>query len=162
MTRTLTTIALMLSLCSFSCFADFDFAGKGTLTYPTGLKKEFEFGFSWQATTGQMRIGKKSYAMKELPESYSVALALSQDDKNVWVQEFAKGYFEQFEWALGEHTITLKKQVFSNPVKGDYVLNIDGTDYFFTGRASSLNIEFDEAGIKQITADGVSKDMGNK
>lgn len=67
MTRTLTTITLMLSLCSFSCFADFDFAGKGTLTYPTGLKKEFEFGFSWQATTGQMRIGKKKLCYERAP-----------------------------------------------------------------------------------------------
>ncbi|OUL59392.1 hypothetical protein [Pseudoalteromonas ulvae] len=154
-----------LMLCLIYCpasFADFDLPGKGELIYPTGMVKPFEFGFGWNEAQSKIRIGNKQYDLNELPESYSVAIAMSKDEKNVWVQEFAKGYFEQFNWQIGSHVISLRKQSFDHAVKGDYVLTVDGTDYFFVSRAASITIKFAQDGIESVTADGVTKDMGNK
>ena len=156
-----TLAAFFLFYCPAS-FADFDLPGKGELIYPTGMVKPFEFGFGWNEAQSKIRIGNKHYDLKELPESYSVAIAMSKDEKNVWVQEFAKGYFEQFNWQIGSHVITLRKQSFDHAVKGDYVLTVDGTDYFFVSRAASITIKFAQDGIESVTADGVTKDMGNK
>jgi len=143
-------------------FANFNLMGNGTLTYPTGISKPFNFGFAWNDKTQKFTIGKKSYSMEQVPDSYSIALAISKNEKTIWVQEFAKGYFEQFEWNIGKHHVQLKKEKFENQVLGNYVLILDENQYFFTSRAASLTIKFNESGIKGISIDGVTKDFGTK
>jgi hypothetical protein len=152
---------IFLQLISVPVWAAFDLPGKGIVTYPTGSQKEFEFGFAWDPEAGTFRIGKKAYDM-DLPESYSVAITLSKDDSKVWVQEFTPGFIEGFKWDIGNHTLSLRKQVFSKPVKGDYVLNLDGIDYFLMLNNISVTLNFSENGIENISIDGVTKDMGTK
>ncbi|PAJ73497.1 hypothetical protein CJF42_15625 [Pseudoalteromonas sp. NBT06-2] len=142
--------------------ANFDFKGNGTLIYPTGISKPFNFGFAWNNTAQVFTIGEKTYSMEQVPDSYSIVLAISKNEKTVWVQEFAKGYFEQFEWKIGKYHVQLKKEKFENKVLGNYVLILDGNQYFFTSRAASLTIKFNEEGIKGIAIDGVVKDFGTK
>ncbi|MFC3033371.1 hypothetical protein ACFOEE_12660 [Pseudoalteromonas fenneropenaei] len=153
--------ALLLTLVSLPCMADFTVPGNGKVGYPTGAEKPFEFGFAWQAETGQFSIGSKSYEM-DLPESYSVALTLSKDDSKVWVQEFTPGFIESFEWQIGEHLVSLKKKQFSQPVKGDYVLTLNGIDYFLARNNISITITFNQQGVEDVKLDGVTKDMGTK
>jgi len=147
---------------AFPSFANFDLKGSGTLSYPTGISKPFNFGFAWNNKTEKFTIGQKPYSMEQVPDSYSIALAISKNEKSVWVQEFAKGYFEQFEWKIGKHHVQLKKQKFENKVLGNYVLILDDNQYFFTSRAASLTIKFNENGIKGISIEGVTKDFGTK
>lgn len=147
---------------SLPAFANFNFKGDGTLSYPTGISKPFNFGFAWNDKTQKFTIGNKSYSMEQVPDSYSIALAISKNEKTVWVQEFAKGYFEQFEWQIDKHTLKLEKQKFENKVLGNYVLTLDDNQYFFTSRAASLTIKFNEDGIKGISIEGVTKDFGTK
>ena len=149
-------------LISNSAFANFNLSGQGTLTYPTGVSKLINFGIAWSDKTQQFTIGKKSYPMKQVPDAYSIALAVNKDEKTVWVQEFAKGYFEQFKWTIGDHVVQLKKEKFENKVLGNYVLVLDDNRYFFTSRAASLTIKFNKNGIKGISIDGVTKDFGTK
>ncbi|WP_440053715.1 hypothetical protein ACSLBF_12505 [Pseudoalteromonas sp. T1lg65] len=145
------------------CRADFDFKGEGTLVYPTGVEKEFEFGFAWNKANGKFRIGENSYDMSELPEAYSVALTLSKDNTKVWIQEFNQGFIGGFTWQIGNHTITLSKTDFhSSEVIGDYVLSVDGIDYFFTRSNVSITLSFSQDGIDNVKVDGVKKDMGTK
>jgi len=153
---------ICILLFSFPSFANFDLKGNGTLSYPTGISKPFNFGFAWNNKTEKFTIGQKSYSMEQVPDSYSIALAISKNEKSVWVQEFAKGYFEQFEWKIGKHHVQLKKQKFESKVLGNYVLILDDNQYFFTSRAASLTIKFNEDGIKGISIDGVTKDFGTK
>lgn len=153
---------ICILLFSFPSFANFDLKGNGTLSYPTGISKPFNFGFAWNNKTEKFTIGQKSYSMEQVPDSYSIALAISKNEKSVWVQEFAKGYFEQFEWKIGKHYVQLKKQKFESKVLGNYVLILDDNQYFFTSRAASLTIKFNEDGIKGISIDGVTKDFGTK
>ena len=143
-------------------YADFDYVGAGTLQYPTGAEKAFKFGFAWQASSNKFRIGDKSYEMSELPESYSIAITLSKDKDKVWVQEFNKGFIEGFEWKLGKHQLSLKKQDFKGSVIGNYQLTFNKIDYFLARPNISVEISFTEEGIGSIKLDGVTKDMGMK
>ncbi|MEO2266382.1 hypothetical protein [Pseudoalteromonas pernae] len=150
------------SMMSTPCFADFDFVGKGTTQSATGEQKAFSFGFGWQADKGKLRIGKKTYDMDSLPESYSLALVLSKDEKQVWLQEFHNGWFESFYWELGDHVIRLDKREFDPPVKGNYELKIDDRSFFLMNNNVAITLNFSEDGIESITATGVNKNMGTK
>jgi len=158
----LNAFCLISLLFASSAYADFDFAGKGSITYPTGIEKAFEFGFSWDQAKEKFRIGSKSYDMSSLPESYSIAITLSKDDSKVWVQEFNAGFIDSFEWRLGEQTIALRKKEFKVPVKGNYVLSLNNIDYFLVKNNVSIQIKFKKDGIDNIKIDGVTKDMGAK
>ena len=122
--------AAVCTLFSSSVWADFDYPGEGKVRYPTGLEKPFAFGFGWNEADGKFKIGSKTYAM-QLPESYSIAITLSKDEEQIWVQEFNNGFIESFNWQIGEHSLQLKKSKFKDPVKGDYVISLDNKDYFF-------------------------------
>ncbi|RZM78109.1 hypothetical protein [Pseudoalteromonas rubra] len=159
----LTKLVYLLTLFSAGhVWADFDLPGKGQLVYPTGVAKEFNFGFGWQSDTQKFRIGERSYDMAQIPESYSIAITLSKDDSKVWVQEFNPGFIEGFSWQLGEHKLELFKKQFMSPVKGDYVLRLDDIDYFLVRNNLSVTIKFTEQGIDNIKLDGVTKNMGTK
>lgn len=80
----------------------------------------------------------------------------------MWVQEFNNGFIEAFDWQIGKHTVSLKKQQFKDPVKGNYVIELNGRSYFFTRNNASIVINFDENGIETIAIDGVTKNMGTK
>jgi len=155
-------IATMFLTASHHSLADFSLPGKGTITYPTGTEKPFEFGFAWQQSSGKFTIGSKSYDMDQIPNSYSVAITLSKDEQQVWVQEFNNGFIQAFNWQIGEHTIELKKQQFSSSVKGDYVIELNNRSYFFTRNNASIVMNFNSEGIETIAIDGVTKNMGTK
>ncbi|KPH64697.1 hypothetical protein AMS58_11175 [Pseudoalteromonas porphyrae] len=154
-------LGVLFTLCSSYAWADFDYPGEGKVSYPTGVEKPFKFGFGWQKNNEQFTIGTKSYNM-QLPESYSIAITLSKDEQQIWVQEFNNGFIEGFNWKIGEHTLALEKRQFKDPVKGNYVISLDNKNYFFARNNISIMIKFSEEGIETIAIDGVTKDMGTK
>ena len=94
----------------------------------------------------------------DVPEKYSIWVSL-HNNEHVFIQEFTKGYFKGFDWQLGKHTVKLSKKVFKDRrVKGDYVLNIDGEDYYFAKTTAQINIHFTKKGIRTIDTDGFVKD----
>lgn len=161
MIKLISSMSILLSLCSCPAWADFDYPGEGKVRYPTGVEKPFKFGFGWQADSKKFTIGEKSYDM-QLPESYSIAITLSKDEQQIWVQEFNNGFIESFNWQIGEHTLQLKKQKFKDPVKGDYVISLDNKDYFFARNNISIMVKFKDEGIDSVAIDGVTKNMGTK
>ena len=157
-----TLFALATLAMSMPCFADFDYVGKGTTANSAGQQTPFTFGFAWDSEQGTLRIGNKSYDMDTLPESYSLALVLSKDDSQVWLQEFHSGWFDSFYWQLGEHVIRLEKGQFEQQVKGNYELHIDDRSYFFTSNNAAIKVNFAAEGVESITVSGVTKNMGTK
>ncbi|WP_404340682.1 hypothetical protein [Pseudoalteromonas mariniglutinosa] len=149
------------SLVCHQALADFSYSGEGKLTYPTGVEKPFQFGFAWQQQTNTFQIGSKGYEMP-LPESYSIAITLSKDEQQVWVQEFNNGFFEGFSWQIGDNLITLEKRQFTEPVKGDYVISLNNRNYFFARNNISIVVKFAADKITSVVIDGVTKDMGTK
>ncbi|NQZ11113.1 MAG: hypothetical protein HRT35_28505 [Algicola sp.] len=149
-----------MMLCSFGAQADFDYAGKGLLKYPTGMEKEFSYGFTFkQGENGySFKVGEQQMNTADVPAKYSIWLTLHKNE-NVFVQEFAKGYFQAFKWQLGEHSIELKKKVMeSKRVKGDYVLIIDGEEFYFKGKSGQIDIMFNKTGIRAISTSGFVRD----
>ena len=153
--------AVLLTISPLS-YADFDFKGPGELRFPTGVSDGFYFGFGWEEAAKKFRIGPKQYTMSDIPDSYSIAITLSKDGSNVWIQEFYQGFIEEFQWQLGNNKLTLKKGDFGKSVKGNYVLTLNGTEYFFERNNISIDVVFDNADIKHIKLEGVIKNMGTK
>ncbi|MFY8273090.1 hypothetical protein AAEU32_03050 [Pseudoalteromonas sp. SSDWG2] len=158
-TKILLAAALLTSM---PCLADFDFVGKGETKNAQGEASAFSYGFAWNSDKKQFRIGKKTYDMDTLPESYSIAFVLSKDEKNVWVQEFKSDWVESFYWELGNHIIRLEKRNFEQPVMGNYELKIDDRSFFLNNRNIAIKLNFGKDGIDSITASGVTKNMGTK
>ncbi|WP_372767032.1 hypothetical protein [Pseudoalteromonas sp.] len=152
---------LLMCLCG-NAKANFDLPGNGFITYPSGLKKEFNFGFKWDSKKKQFTIGSQQYPMDQLPDSYSIALTLAGDDQAVFVQEFANGYISEFVWNIGPHTIKLEKKRLDYPVRGDYILWIDQYDYFLKNSNPTVKLVFNKEGINYIIPSGIHKDKGKK
>lgn len=159
------SLAILLTLMlSFAAQAEFEYNGQGKLVYPTGMEKPFNFGFAFKkADYGYIfKIGSREMEVEQIPSKYSIWINMHQE-KNVFIQEFAKGYFQGFEWTLGDHKLSLTKKVFKGKrAKGDYVLNIDGVNYFFKGKNGQIDILFSKDGIRAIETDGFVKDIGLK
>lgn len=155
-------LILLLSCISFICQASFELPGSGTVTYPSGINKEFNFGFKWDKKNKQFTIGSQQYPMEQLPDSYALALTLAGDDQAVFVQEFANGFISEFEWQIGSHLIRLEKNRSEYPVRGDYVLWIDQYNYYLANGNPSIKLVFDKSGINYIIPSGITKDKGKK
>jgi len=61
-----------------------------------------------------------------------VTITQSKDESRVWVQEFKNRFTEGFNWQIGEHTVSFKKQKFSDRVKGDYFIKLNNRSYFLS------------------------------
>ncbi|CCQ09368.1 Predicted secreted protein [Pseudoalteromonas luteoviolacea B = ATCC 29581] len=150
-----------LLVLSTSSYADFEAPGKGVALLMGGVEKPFEFGFEWFAPEDKFTIGKKAYNM-DLPESYSIAMTLDKEEEQVWIQEFHKGFITGFNWEVGPHKLSLRKEVFAQRVKGDFILNVDGIDYFLLLNNVSIDFHFKNDGIDMIKLEGVTKDRGTR
>lgn len=150
-----------LLLTSVPSFADFSLNGKLKLTFPSGAVKEVDFplSYSHKDFDHTFVVGSQSFAVSGQPESYSFAVLLKSNNY-VWIQEFSKDQFKSFTLTLGEHNFSLKKQVLNKPVKGDYILTIDGKDYFFQHTLAQINFKFDDDGITEISVDGLVASLG--
>lgn len=153
-------LLILLALISFQLRANFELPGNGTITYPSGIKKEFNFGFKWDKHNKLFTIAGKEYAMDQLPSSYSLSLTLTGDEQTVYVQEFASGFISEFEWQIGPHKIKLVKTRFEDPVKGDYVLWVDKSSYFLVNKNPSIKLVFNQEGIHYILPSGITTDSG--
>ena len=163
MTKTLTQtliVFLTLLLVSNNALADFDLKGKGNLIYPTGMKKPFEYGFGFkQSNEGyKFRVGEQVMNTTDLPAKYTIWISV-HNNESIFVQEFTKGYFKEFDWTLGDHEVKLTKKVFKKRrVKGDYVLTINGEEFYFAKDTAQINIHFTQKGVRNIDTDGFVKD----
>ena len=163
MTKTLTQILIaffILLLTSGQALADFDLKGKGNLIYPTGMKKPFEYGFAFkQGNEGYtFRVGQQTMNTTDLPAKYTIWVSL-HNNESIFIQEFTKGYFKEFDWKLDNHEVKLTKKKFKkNRVKGDYVLTINDEEYYFAKTTAQINIHFTKKGVRQIDTDGFTKD----
>jgi hypothetical protein len=154
-------MSCVVLIATFGAHADFNIKGDLKVIYPTGQTKDVDMSLSYQASEydHKFKVGKYEYSVTGQPERYSFALVL-QKNNFLWVQEFTKGYFEGFEWTLGDHKLKLYKEVLAKPVMGDYILTIDDKDYFFQKRLAQLTVIFDEDGVKEIEVDGMVASLG--
>lgn len=142
-------------------FADFNLDGQLKLKSPYGDKTEIPFPLSYSQKDDKHKfvIGPHSFNVTGQPQSYSFAMLL-QDNNYVWLQEFSDKQFKSFALTLGEHQLSLSKRILNEPVKGDYILTVDGTDYFFQNKMAQINFIFNDEGIEEIEVDGMTVSLG--
>ena len=164
----ISSVALLASFISPLSQADFDLKGTLNITYANGDTKKIDMPLAYKAEgyDHSFTVGKSVYNVSGQPEAYSFALVL-QKNNLVWVQEFTKGYFESFEWNIADHKIKLRKKILPQPVMGDYILTIDGNDYFYSNKYAQLTFAFNDEGIDNISVSGMVasfgfKDMGDE
>ncbi|GAB2992229.1 hypothetical protein [Psychrosphaera aestuarii] len=158
LSKVIITTSLILSSNSY---AEFKLDGNLTVVDPYGKThtKEMPMGFASSAEKQTFTIGPHTYKVPGQPEKYSIAIVL-QDNNFVWVQEFHNKPIKTFEWQLGEHKISLIKEILMKPVKGDYILSIDDKDYFFNNRLAQVTFIFNEEGIENIDVSGMVASLG--
>ncbi|EWH09072.1 hypothetical protein DS2_14409 [Catenovulum agarivorans DS-2] len=158
--RSIMYLCLLALFVSTKASAEFDLPGQAIIVYPSGLKKPVDFGFSYKMTDEGTRFsaGNSSVAVSQVPEQYTLALYLHQD-QYIWVSEFSKGYFSTFVYKIGDHVIELRKAPNRN-IKGKYELIIDGKISLFDTNTIQLDFAFDENGIKRIIPRGAIKNIG--
>lgn len=155
-------VVFLLSFFCACAHADFNYVGKGKLRFPTGTETDLEFPLAaTKINTGfSFKVGQQELEVAQVPEKYSIWFSMNKAHE-VYVQEFASTYLQEFELQLGEYDITLKKKVLKpKPAKGDYVLSINNLDYFFTSNQGQIDILMNEEGIVAIEANGFAKDLG--
>lgn len=135
--------------------------GKLVVTDPYKKKheKNMPMGFSDDGNLQKFIIGENQYKVPGKPEKYSIAILL-QDNNFVWVQEFHSKPLKSFTWQLGEHKISLYKEILRKPVKGDYILSIDDKDYFFNNRLAQITFIFNDEGIESFDVSGMVASLG--
>lgn len=163
MLKIISRFALISSLAFISApsFADFNFDGQLKITFPSGAKKEMPFPLSYSQKDGKhiFVVGPNSFNVAGQPKSYSFAMLLKTNNY-AWLQEFSNNQFKSFSLTLGEHKLALSKQILNEPVKGDYILTINDTDYFFQNRMAQINFIFNDDGIEEIEVDGMTVSLG--
>ncbi len=154
---------LLCSLFLLSPFshANFKLDGKLELTFPSGEVKKLDFPLSYVHENYEHTfvVGQHTFDVTGQPESYSFALLL-KNNNYVWLQEFSKKQFKSFDLTLGDNKLKLVKRILKKPVKGDYILTINGKDYFFQHTLAQINFAFDDDGISEISVDGMVASLG--
>ncbi|MDA8622448.1 hypothetical protein N9L48_07385 [Psychrosphaera sp.] len=158
---------LMLLVSSFTALGEdtsangFLLEGKLVVTdpYKRVHEKNMPLGFSNEGNIQKFIIGENQFKVPGKPEKYSIAILL-QDNNFVWVQEFHSKPIKSFVWQLGEHKISLVKEILRKPVKGDYILSIDDKDYFFNNRLAQVTFIFNDEGIESFDVSGMVASLG--
>lgn len=157
-------IVLLSSIAAFAeeqSSAGFLLEGKLIVTDPYKKihEKNMPMGFSDDGNVQKFIIGENQHKVPGKPEKYSIAILL-QDNNFVWVQEFHSKPLKSFTWQLGEHKISLVKEILRKPVKGDYILSIDDKDYFFNNRLAQITFIFNDEGIESFDVSGMVASLG--
>ncbi|QBL08954.1 hypothetical protein E0Z06_05220 [Rheinheimera sp. D18] len=149
---------LALSLYSTVSQAQFDISGEGKVYLTNGSTQEFDFGFSYFRQEGRYRfiVGRHNLAVHKVPKKYSLALVL-QDEKQIWVTDFINEPLNGFELQLDDYRIKLFKDAKAKDASGNFVLQINDEQFYFSRGPGQINFYFTEDGIKNVRVEGMFK-----
>lgn len=156
-----TLISAVFLMSSFTSFATFEHVGKLVIGYETGqlIEKNFVLAYRDKGMDHEFQVGDNTFKVSGKPDSYSIAMVMSEKEL-VWINEFSSKYFKTFKLDIGDYKFNLKKKVYKEPVKGNYVFSLNNVDYFFQKPVAQLTFKFGEDGIKEIEVDGMVASIG--
>ncbi|HEX5793858.1 MAG TPA: hypothetical protein VFY01_11320 [Rheinheimera sp.] len=149
---------LTLLLYAAVCQAQFDISGEGKVYLVKGTTQEFDFGFSYFRQEGSYRfiVGRHSLTVHTVPQKYSLALIL-QDDEQVWVPDFVNEPLTGFELQIEQYHIKLYQDPAANNAKGNFVVQLNDEQFYFSRGPGQINFLFTEQGIKDVRVEGMFK-----
>ena len=140
-------------------WAYFTLPGQGQLVLLDGSKQSLQFGFSFTQKNGTevFQAGIQEVEVAELPDKYTLALVLHQNEQ-IWVTDWINKPLQGFEWSLGKHSFKLRKNTdpkYADKARGGYVLLFDNTPYFFHKNMAQIKFHFTKDGVSEIRIEGM-------
>ncbi|WP_019674780.1 hypothetical protein [Arsukibacterium perlucidum] len=145
-------------LFSLSAIGQFQLMGNGSYTLQDGKTVPIQYGFSYIRKEGQYHFsaGKQSLIVSSLPQKYSLALILQNEDE-VWVPDFVSAPLAEFEFEIADFKLKLTQQPELKDGRGNYILHYDGGRYRFSRGPGQVNFVFNEEGIARVEIKGMLK-----
>ncbi|MBV2128053.1 hypothetical protein [Arsukibacterium indicum] len=148
-------ISLLLSV---PVYAQFQLAGNGSYTLQDGKTVPFQYGFGYVRKEGQFHFsaGKQSLVVSSLPQKYSLALILQNDDE-VWVPDFVNAPLSSFEYEISGFELKLSQDPELKDGRRNFILHYDGGRYRFNRGPGQVNFIFNDEGIERVEIKGMFK-----
>ncbi|MAO69271.1 MULTISPECIES: hypothetical protein [Idiomarina] len=156
-------IALLFSA---QTLADWKAEGSGKVIYPSGRTEPLNFGFEYKKVydTIIFTAGKSQMRTSEMPPNYILNLFVNKQGQ-VYVAEFANGFFKGFELNIGEHKISVNhRQEFDEEEPLRHLrVQINDRSFLLDTTHPTIKFEFDEEkGIVDINGSGLLKDLSSR
>ncbi|MCA1767147.1 MAG: hypothetical protein LC639_02805 [Idiomarina sp.] len=157
---------LIALLFSGQALADWKAEGSGKVIYPSGRTEPLDFGFQYKKVydTIIFTAGKSQMRTSEMPPNYILNVFVNEQGQ-VYVAEFASGFFKGFELTIGDHEISINhRREFDEeePLKHLRV-QINDRSYLLDTTHPTIKFEFDEEqGIVNINGSGLLKDLSSR
>ncbi|SNY55583.1 hypothetical protein SAMN06297280_2909 [Arsukibacterium tuosuense] len=145
-------------LFSLSAVAQFQLTGNGSYTLQDGETIPFQYGFGYTRKEGQFHFsaGKQSLVVSSLPQKYSLALILQNEDE-VWIPDFVNAPISSFDYEISGFEIKLTQEPELKDGRGNFVLHYDGGRYRFNRGPGQVNFIFNDEGIARVEIKGMFK-----
>ncbi|MDV6317114.1 hypothetical protein [Idiomarina sp. HP20-50] len=148
---------------SGSALADWKAEGSGKVIYPSGRTEPLNFGFEYKKIydTVVFRAGKSQMRTSEMPPNYILNVFVN-DKGQIYVAEFAEGFFKGFELNIGGHhvSITHRDEFDEDEPLKHLRVQLDDRSFLLDTTHPTIKFEFDEEkGIANITGSGLLKDL---
>ncbi|MGM0905092.1 MAG: hypothetical protein ACQEVQ_01000 [Pseudomonadota bacterium] len=156
-------IALLFST---QTLADWKAEGSGKVIYPSGRTEPLDFGFEYKKVydTIIFTAGKSQMRTSEMPPNYILNLFVNKQGQ-VYVAEFASGFFKGFELNIGEHKISVnhRREFDEEEPLRHLRVQINDRSYLLDTTHPTIKFEFDEEkGIVDINGSGLLKDLSSR
>lgn len=150
----------VLVLLLFSCIvkADFNHTGDLQLHLLNGDQRSQAFVMSLTTEAGAylFQVGTQSVRLPSPPQKYSLSLVLQQD-REVWVTDFANQALQAFTLTIANYQFSLKQDPIATNARGRFVLQIGEESYYFGRGPAQINFLLNENGITEIEIRGMFK-----
>jgi hypothetical protein len=145
-------------LLSLPAYAQFQLSGSGSYTLRDGKTVPFQYDFGYTRKEGQFHFsaGKQSLIVSNLPQKYSLALILQNEDE-VWVPDFVNAPLSSFEYEIGDFELKLTQEPELKDGRGNFILHYDGGRYRFNRGPGQVNFIFNDEGIERVEIKGMFK-----
>lgn len=159
----ITCIAFLFSAQSL---ADWEAKGEGEVIYPSGRTESLNFGFKYRKVYDKVvfTAGQSQMRTSEMPPNYILNIFVN-DKGQVYVAEFAEGFFKGFELAIGEHNLLIEhRRDFDEEEPLSHLrVRINDKSYLLDSTHPTIKFEFDEEkGITNISGSGLLKDLSTR
>ncbi|MBP59843.1 MULTISPECIES: hypothetical protein [Idiomarina] len=156
-------IALLFSA---QTLADWKAEGSGKVIYPSGRTEPLDFGFEYKKVydTIIFTAGKSQMRTSEMPPNYILNLFVNKQGQ-VYVAEFANGFFKGFELNIGEHKISVnhRREFDEEEPLRHLRVQINDRSFLLDTTHPTIKFEFDEEkGIVDINGSGLLKDLSSR
>jgi hypothetical protein len=151
-------IIIISLLFSLPAFSQFQLMGNGSYTLQDGKTVPLQYGFSYIRKEGDFHFsaGKQSLKVSSLPQKYSLAMILQNDDE-VWVPDFVNSPIVSFDYEVGSFILKLTQEPELKDGRGNFILHYDGGRYRFDRGPGQINFVFNDEGIARLEVKGMFK-----